>query len=118
MEIIAIIQENIQLLPITYVIQNIVYLKKIPVAFHNGSNYDYHFIIKELAEQFKNQFTCLEENTENNELIKMESKLLKVYPTYYNLLIAQDLWQTHYKILLTIFLKEFIYGKLIIKSYQ
>ena len=27
--------------------------KKIPIAFHNGSNYDYHFIIKELAEEFK-----------------------------------------------------------------
>ena len=26
--------------------------KKIPMAFHNGSNYDYHFIIKELAEEF------------------------------------------------------------------
>ena len=38
--------------------------KKIPIAFHNGSNYDYHFIIKELAEEFKKQFTCLEENTE------------------------------------------------------
>ena len=23
--------------------------KKIPIAFHNGSNYDYQFIIKELA---------------------------------------------------------------------
>ena len=33
---------------------------KIPIVFHNGSNYDYHFIIKELAEQF----TCLGENTE------------------------------------------------------
>ena len=38
--------------------------KKIPIVFHNGSNYDYHFIIKELAEEFKKQFTCLEENTE------------------------------------------------------
>ena len=38
--------------------------KKILIAFHNGSNYDYHFITKELAEQFKKQFTCLEENTE------------------------------------------------------
>ena len=38
--------------------------KKIPILFHNGSNYDYHFIIKELAEEFKKQFTCLEENTE------------------------------------------------------
>ena len=36
---------------------------KIPIAFHNGSNYDYHFIIKELAEEFKKQFTCLGENT-------------------------------------------------------
>ena len=23
--------------------------KKIPIVFHNGSNYDYHFITKELA---------------------------------------------------------------------
>ena len=38
--------------------------KKIPIAFHNGSNYDYHFIIKSIAEEFKKQFTCLEENTE------------------------------------------------------
>ena len=28
---------------------------KLPIAFHNGSNYDYHFIIKELAEEFKKQ---------------------------------------------------------------
>ena len=35
------------------------------IIFHNGSNYDYHFIIKELAEEFKKQFTCLEKNTEN-----------------------------------------------------
>ena len=27
--------------------------KRIPVVFHNGSNYDYHFIIKELVEEFK-----------------------------------------------------------------
>ena len=33
--------------------------KKIPVVFHNGSNYDYHFIMKELAEKFKKQFTCV-----------------------------------------------------------
>ena len=28
--------------------------KKIPVVFHDGSNNDYYFIIKELAEKFKN----------------------------------------------------------------
>ena len=60
--------------------------KKIPIVFHNGSNYDYHFIIKELAEEFKKQF-CLGENTEKyitftvpiekklQELIEMEKKL-------------------------------------------
>ena len=36
--------------------------KEIPIIFHNGFNYDYHFIIKELAEEFKKQFTCLGEN--------------------------------------------------------
>ena len=37
--------------------------KKIPMAFHNGFNYDYHFIIKELAGELKKkQFTCLGEN--------------------------------------------------------
>ena len=34
------------------------------MVFHNGYNYDYHFIIKELAEEFKKKFTCLGENTE------------------------------------------------------
>ena len=31
--------------------------KNPPRVFHNGSYYDYHFIIKELAEEFKKQFT-------------------------------------------------------------
>ena len=38
--------------------------KEIPVVFHNGSTYDYHFIIKELAEKFEGEFECLRENTE------------------------------------------------------
>ena len=38
--------------------------KRIPIVFHNGSNYNDHFIIKELAEEFKKQLTCLGENTE------------------------------------------------------
>ena len=37
--------------------------KKVSVIFHNGSNYNYYFIIKELVEEFKKQFTCLGENT-------------------------------------------------------
>ena len=39
--------------------------KKIPIAFHKRYNYDYHFIIKELAEEFKKQFTSLGKITEN-----------------------------------------------------
>ena len=31
--------------------------KEIHIVFHNGSNYDYHFIIKELAEKLEKQFT-------------------------------------------------------------
>ena len=27
--------------------------KRIPIAFHNRSNYDYHFIVKALAEEFE-----------------------------------------------------------------
>ena len=37
----------------------------------------------------------------------MEKKIQKIYLTYDNLLIAQDLWQAHYQILSIIFLKEF-----------
>ena len=32
--------------------------------FHNGSIYDYHFIIKELVKEFEGNFDCLGENTE------------------------------------------------------
>ena len=38
--------------------------KNIPIVFHNGSEYDYHFLIKQLAKEFKGEFECLGENTE------------------------------------------------------
>ena len=38
--------------------------KEIPMVFHNGSTYDYHFIIKELVKEFEGNFECLGENTE------------------------------------------------------
>ena len=74
--------------------------KKTPIVFHNGSNYDYHFILKVLAEEIKKQFTFFGENAEKyitftvsieKELIKMGKKLQKIYLTYYILSIAQDL---------------------------
>ena len=40
--------------------------QEIPVKIHNGSKYDYHFLIKELAEEFNGQFECLGENTEKH----------------------------------------------------
>ena len=50
--------------------------QEIPVKIHNGSKYDYHFIIKELAEEFKGEFECLGEITEKyisfSVLIKKE----------------------------------------------
>ena len=97
--------------------------EKILVAFHNESNYGYHFITKELAEEFKKQFICLGENIEKyvtftvliekklQKLIKTENKPQKVYSTYYSLLVAQDLRQAHYQILSIIFLNKFIKSK-------
>ena len=38
--------------------------KDIPIVFHNGSTYDYHFVIKELVKEFDGNFECLGENTE------------------------------------------------------
>ena len=37
---------------------------EIRVVFHNGPNYDYHFIRTELANKFEGQFECLEESAE------------------------------------------------------
>ena len=45
-------------------------LKEIPVIFHNGSTYDYHFIVKVLPEEFEGQFECLGKNTEKSVPIK------------------------------------------------
>ena len=51
-----------------------------PVVFHNGSNYDYHFIIKELANEFEGQFECPGENTEKYKTfsIPIENEVTKI----------------------------------------
>ena len=38
--------------------------RETPVVLHNGSNYDFQFINKELAEELKGNFECLGENME------------------------------------------------------
>ena len=42
--------------------------------FHNDSKYDYHFLIKQLAKKFKDQFQCLRENMKNILLFQYQSK--------------------------------------------
>ena len=39
--------------------------RSIPVTLHNGSNYDFHLLMKELAKEFKSDRRCIGENTEN-----------------------------------------------------
>ena len=35
---------------------------EIPIVFHDRSNYDYHFFIKELAHEFEGKLECLGKN--------------------------------------------------------
>ena len=60
--------------------------KEIPIIFHNGSTYDYHFIIKELVKEFDGNFECLGENTEKcitfSVLIKKKIENKNIEITY------------------------------------
>ena len=94
--------------------------KKIPIAFRNGSNYDYHFIIKEVAEEFKRQFTCLGENTEKyitftapiekevTRIDKIAEEITKNISYILQFIDSTRYTQAHGQILPIIFLKEFI----------
>ena len=46
--------------------------KKITIVFHNGSNYDYHFIIKELAENLKNNLFAYKKTLKNIQLVQFQ----------------------------------------------
>ena len=60
--------------------------KEIPIVFHNGSTYDYHFIIKELVKEFDGNFECLGVNTEKyiafsvpiKKEIKNKNKIIEI----------------------------------------
>ena len=76
--------------------------KEIPILFHNGSTYDYHFIIKELVKEFDGNFECLGENTEKYITFSVPIKKMienkDIEITFkLNLLIVIDLWQRHYQ---------------------
>ena len=60
--------------------------KEFSVVFHNGSTYDYHLIIKELAKEFEGEIECLGENTEKyitfsvpiKKEIRKKDKIIKI----------------------------------------
>ena len=71
-EIIVIILESTEELLTVFELQNTNQLncslrykipKNISAVFHNGSTFDHHVIIKELAKEVEVQFECIRENT-------------------------------------------------------
>ena len=54
---------------------------EILVVFHNGSSYDYHFIIKELTNEFERESEYLGENTEKYKkfAVTIEKEVPKIY---------------------------------------
>ena len=85
--------------------------KVIPVVFHNGFKFDYHFIIKEFAEESEGQFQSLVENTEKHITfsVPMKKELDNGETSKYKLkFVDLDLCQVHYHVLLIILLKDFI----------
>ena len=52
------------------------------MVFHSESNYDYHFIVKELRNKFEGEFNCLAENTEKYETLNslyIEGKIVFIW---------------------------------------
>ena len=51
---------------------------EIPVVYHNASNYYYHFIIKELPNEFEGQLECLMENTKTFQTFSIPIEVKEV----------------------------------------
>ena len=82
------------------------------MVFHDGSNYDYHLIIKELAEEFEGQFKCLGENTQKYTTFSVPIKKelgndLKITYRIKFVDCARFMASSHYQVLLIILLKDF-----------
>ena len=86
--------------------------QEIPVKIHNGSKYDYHFLIKELAEEFKGEFECLGKNTEKyitfSVPIKKEHDNGKTITYQLKFTIVVDSCEANYQTLLITCLKLII----------
>ena len=58
--------------------------RDIPVVIHNGSKYDFHLIIKELAEEFRSEIHCIPEDKESTkhlvfQLCTEQLKIMKFF---------------------------------------
>ena len=71
---------------------------------HNGPNYDYYCIIKELANVFKQKLECFGENTKK---YKTFSVPLEKEVKYIDKDDNEGLWQLNYQILLIISQNQF-----------
>ena len=90
----------------------------VPLVFHNGSNYDYHFIIKELLNEFEEQFECLGENTEKHKTFSIpigkvtkfdkDGNEIVVIISYKIKFIDSVRYHVNYQVLLIVSQKEFI----------
>ena len=49
--------------------------REIPVVIHNGSNYDFHFLINELAKKFRANMKCIGENTGKSKSFSVPIKI-------------------------------------------
>ena len=90
--------------------------KEIPIIIHNAT-YDTHFIINQLAIEFKDELNCIGDNIKNISLFldQLKKKLIiiiiiiiiivKQLHTNLNLWIVLDLCQLHYQNLLITHLK-------------
>lgn len=72
------------------------------IDFQSGSKYNNHFIIKDLAEDFAKQFTCLRKNTETciNILVQIEKEVIRIGKRGKEIMKAlsyrlQDLWSVN-----------------------
>ena len=50
----------------------------IPVVIHNVSNYDFHMIIKEIAEEFRKEIHCIPEDKEKYKSFSIPIILLRM----------------------------------------
>ena len=55
-------------------------INETPVVFHKDSDYNCHFVIKELTNEFEGQFECIEENTKKYKTFSVSIKkdLIKI----------------------------------------